>query len=229
MMKELLKTLQIKVNDKTYLKDPETSDLGKRIVEHSIILINEIGFEAFTFRKLGLKINSNESSIYRYFENKHKLLLYLTSWYWAWIEYQIVFETYSIENNVKKLEKVIEIVSKKTENDSKFSHINEMLLNKIVISEYSKSFLTKEVDIENKEGYFSIYKRLISRIKDCIIEVDKNYPYPASLASTLVEGSLHQYFLADHFPTITDCNEATKPTAYFSHLIFKTLNINLDE
>ena len=156
MMKELLKTLQIKVNDKTYLKDPETSDLGKRIVEHSIILINEIGFEAFTFRKLGLKINSNESSIYRYFENKHKLLLYLTSWYWAWIEYQIVFETYSIENNVKKLEKVIEIVSKKTENDSKFSHINEMLLNKIVISEYSKSFLTKEVDIENKEGYFSI-------------------------------------------------------------------------
>ena len=75
MMKELLKTLQIKVNDKTYLKDPETSDLGKRIVEHSIILINEIGFEAFTFRKLGLKINSNESSIYRYFENKHKLLL----------------------------------------------------------------------------------------------------------------------------------------------------------
>ena len=127
------------------------------------------------------------------------------------------------------MEKIIEIVSKKTENDSKFSHINEMLLNKIVISEYSKSFLTKEVDIENKEGYFSIYKRLISRIKDCIVEVDKNYPYPASLASTLVEGSLHQYFLADHFPTITDCNEATKPTAYFSHLIFKTLNINLDE
>ena len=113
MMKELLKTLQIKVNDKTYLKDPETSDLGKRIVEHSIILINEIGFESFTFRKLGLKINSNESSIYRYFENKHKLLLYLTSWYWAWIEYQIVFETYSIENNVKKSEKVIEIISKK--------------------------------------------------------------------------------------------------------------------
>ena len=101
MMKELLKTLQIKVNDKTYLKDPETSDLGKRIVEHSIILINEIGFEAFTFRKLGLKINSNESSIYRYFENKHKLLLYLTSWYWAWIENQIVFETYSMSNKFK--------------------------------------------------------------------------------------------------------------------------------
>lgn len=223
-MQELLKNFQIKVNEKTYLKNPETSELGKRIIEHSITLIDEIGFDAFTFRKLGVIISSNESSIYRYFENKHKLLLYLTSWYWAWMEYQIVIQTFSISIATDKLEKIISIITAKIENDSNFSHINEKLLNKIVINEYSKSFLTKEVDVENKEGYFSIYKRLITRVKDVIVEVNKEYPFPASLASTLVEGSLHQHFLADHFPTITDCGKQHSSKEFYTHLIFNTLN-----
>ena len=51
-MKELLQNFQIKVNDKLYIKDPESSELGKRIVAESIILMDEIGFEAFTFKKL---------------------------------------------------------------------------------------------------------------------------------------------------------------------------------
>jgi len=222
-MQELLKNIKIQVNEKTFIKNPETSELGKRIVEQSITLINEIGFDAFTFRKLGVIISSNESSIYRYFENKHKLLLYLTSWYWAWIEYQLVLQTYSIPNASEKLEKIISIITAKTQSDSNFSHINEKLLSKIVINEYSKSFLTKEVDVENKEGYFSIYKRLISRIKNIIIQVNKNYPFPASLASTLVEGSLHQNFLADHFPTITDCGKKHPSQEFYTHLIFNTL------
>jgi len=222
-MQELLKNLQLKVNDKTFVKDPETSDLGKRIIEHSIELINDIGFESFTFKKLGAKISSNESSIYRYFENKHKLLLYLTSWYWAWVEYQIVIQTFSIADPLEKLEKIIGIITVKTENDSNFSHINEKSLNKIVIGEYSKSFLTKEVDTENKEGYFSIYKRLVSRIKEAIIAVNAEYLYPTSLASTLIEGSLHQHFLTDHFPTLTDCKKGTTPTQFYSNLICNTL------
>lgn len=222
-MHNLLKNLQIKVHEKTYVKDPETSDLGKRIVQNSIELIDEIGFEAFTFKKLGAKISSNESSIYRYFENKHKLLLYLTSWYWAWMEYQIVIYTFSIANPKEKLQKIIELITAKTEMDSDFSHINEKLLNKIVIGEYSKSFLTKEVDIENKEGLFSIYKRLVSRIKEAIVAVNPEYLYPTSLASTLIEGSLHQHFLSDHFPTLTDCENDTTPTEFYSNLISNVL------
>ena len=222
-MKDLLKNVQIKLHDMTYVKDPETSDLGKRIVENSIELINDIGFEAFTFKKLGAKISSNESSIYRYFENKHKLLLYLTSWYWAWIEYRIVIQTFSIADPKEKLEKIIAIIASKTENDSDYSHINENLLNKIVIGEYSKSFLTKEVDAENKEGHFVIYKRLILRVKEAIIAVNAEYLYPSSLASTLVEGSLHQHFLSDHFPSLTDCNKNTTPTQFYTNIIFNTL------
>ena len=182
-----------------------------------------MGFESFTFKKLGLKIGSNESSIYRYFENKHKLLLYLTSWYWGWLEYQLVFSTNSISDPKIKLEKAIEIVTKTTVEDSAFSHIDEVQLNKIVINEYSKSYLTKEVDTENKEGYFKIYKRLVMRISKMIQVVNADYQYPNSLASTILSGSLHQNFLRDHFSSLTDCHNHDDPTKYFLHLVFTSL------
>jgi AcrR family transcriptional regulator len=114
-MDSLLNSIHIKVNEKTYVKDPESSSLGKKIIQESIILINEIGFEEYTFKKLGERIGSNESSIYRYFENKHKLLVYLSSWYWSWIEYRLVFSTQNMENKVEKLKKAIEIVTEKIE------------------------------------------------------------------------------------------------------------------
>ncbi len=223
-MERILQDLKVNIHNNIYLKDPESSNLGKKIVEFSILLIDEIGFDSFTFKKLGEKIGSNESSIYRYFENKHKLLLYLTSWYWGWLEYQLVFTTNSISDPSEKLRKTIEIVTRTTKEDSSFSHINEVLLNKIVINEYSKSYLTKEVDKENKEGYFSIYKRLVNRIKDVILEVDIRYPFPTSLASTITEGALHQHFLKDHFSSLTDCDEKTTPTIYFIDLVFNSLN-----
>ena len=223
-MDRLLKSVKIGINEKIYIKDPESSDLGKRIIEQSILMINEMGFESFTFKKLGLKIGSNESSVYRYFENKHKLLLYLTSWYWGWLEYQLVFATNSIAVPSEKLNKAIEIMTRATQEDSAFSHINEVLLNKIVINEYSKSYLTKEVDSENKEGYFVIYKRLVIRIREMIEAVDSSYDYPSSLASTVLEGALHQHFLKDHFSSLTDCHKKEDPTKYFIQLVFSSLN-----
>ena len=168
-MDALLKNLKISINESIFLKDPESSDLGKRIVKHGIILINELGFDNFTFKKLAAHIESTESSIYRYFENKHKFLIYLTSWYWGWKEYQLVFATNNLTDPVETLLKAIEIVTREVEEDQSFNHINEVILNKIVINEYSKSYLTKEVDDENKDGYFAIYKRLSNRIKKMIL------------------------------------------------------------
>ena len=223
-MDRLFQSIKIGVNDKIYVKDPESSALGKRIIEESIKMIQVMGFDKFTFKKLGDRIGSNESSVYRYFESKHKLLLYLASWYWGWLEYQLVFATNSISDAAQKLNRAIEIVTQTTEEDSSFSHINEVLLNKIVIDEYSKSYLTKEVDQENKEGYFEIYKRLVNRLSEMIAAVNRNYPYPSSLASTVLEGSLHQHFLLDHFSSLTNCQEHTDPTDYFKNLVFNCLN-----
>jgi hypothetical protein len=73
-MDAILPNISITINEKLYVKNPETSTLGKKIIENSILLM-KIGFENFTFKKIGRSNRSNESSIYRYFESKHKLLL----------------------------------------------------------------------------------------------------------------------------------------------------------
>ena len=222
-MQDILSNIIINVNEKLYVKNPETSELGKKIIETSILLIDETGFENFTFKKLGEKIGSNESSIYRYFESKHKLMLYLSSWYWGWIEYKMVFATNNIQNPMEKLKKAITIVTEKIEDDTNTIHINEDILNKIIITEFTKTLLTKEVDQENKEGFFLVYKRVINRIIEMIIEVNSNYPFAKSLASSIVEGALHQHFLMNHLKTITNCNETISPSDFYTHLIEKTL------
>lgn len=220
-MDSILTNIIISVNEKLYLKNPETSTLGKKIIEHSILMIDQIGFENFTFKKLGEVIGSNESSIYRYFESKHKLMLYLSSWYWGWIEYKLVFATNNILDPLEKLKKAIVIVTEKIEDDSTTAHINESVLNKIIIAEFTKTLLTKEVDEENKEGFFLIYKRVINRLIEMITLVNPNYLYAKSLASSIVEGALHQHFLKGHLKTITNCNETVSPTDFYLDLVEK--------
>ena len=197
--------------------------LGKKIIKHSIFLIDEIGFDNFTFKKLGEKIGSNESSIYRYFENKHKLLVYLSSWYWAWMEYRLVFSISNIENPLDKLKKAIIIVTEKIEDDLNTSHVNEAVLNKIIITEFTKTLHTKEIDDENKEDYFMIYKSVINRLVTMIIEVNPEYKFAKSLASTVVESSLHQHFLGKHLKSITNCNETVYPSHFYVDLIERVL------
>lgn len=222
-MENLLNSIHIKVNPNIYVKDPESSTLGKKIIQESILLIDEIGFEEFTFKKLGEKIGSNESSIYRYFENKHKLLVYLSSWYWSWIEYRLVFATQNMENKEEKLKKAIEIVTEKIEDDASTSHINEAILNKIIIEEFTKTLHTKAIDKENKEGYFLIYKRIITRICKMVEEINPAYPFAKSLISTVIEGALHQHFLKEHLKSITNCTEKTTPTLFYTQLILTIL------
>ncbi len=222
-MDKILYNLKMEINEKLFIKDPETSALGKKIIQESIVSIHELGFEQFTFRKLGAKIGSNESSIYRYFENKHKLLLYLASWYWSWLEHQMVFQTMAVQDPREKLLKAIDIITADTVQDSTYEHVDEVLLNKILISEHSKSYLTKEVDRENKDGYFQVYKRLAGRIKDMIAALSPDYPYPSSLSSMIIDGALHQHYLKEHFKVITDCGEKVSPSEYFKDLINRVL------
>lgn len=223
-MKNLLSNLKIEIPSGIYIKDPETSDLGKRIIENSIILIEEIGFESFNFKKLGKVIGSNESSIYRYFESKHKLLVYLTSWYWGWIQYLLVIETYSISNPKEKLIKAIEILAKEAEQDNNFSHINEALLSLIIINENSKSYSTKEVDTENKEGFFKLYKEVVKRFAEIIGNYNSSYKHPLTLASTIIEGILHQQFVRLHFKSLTNCNKNITTTSFFIELTLNALS-----
>jgi len=196
--------LRFRLCDKLYLRDPQDSKLGRRIIESSILLIDKLGFEGFTFKKLGTEIGSPEASIYRYFENKHMLLVYLINWYWEWISYRIESNIINIEEPSRILKSTLSAIIESRGKDSDFSFVDEPILHKVVIAEASKAYHTKHIDNENRDGYFKSYKDLVSRVAGIIKQVDAGYKYPRSLASNLFEMINNQLYFAEHMPKLTD-------------------------
>jgi AcrR family transcriptional regulator len=213
------------MNEALFLRDPQGSELGKKIIKHSIELIFKFGFEAFTFKKLAENIGTTEAGIYRYFENKHRLLLYIVAWYWSWLEYQIGFQTNNIKNPNERLKKVITLLST-TVKDEQNSHVNENLLHQIVISEGSKSYLTKHVGDDNKQQFFKPYKDLCAVIGNIILECNPKYKFPRSLASTIIEMAHFQNYFMYHLPSLTDfgtTKEESDVIAFLNDLVFTSI------
>lgn len=218
--------LHFKMNEALFLRNPENSELGRSIIKHSIQLIHKTGLEGFTFKKLADEIGSTEAGIYRYFENKHKLLLYLTAWYWRWLEYRIHFKTNNLKSPVVKLKQVIKLLATPVEDDEQTSHIDERLLHQIIISEGSKAYLTKQVEEDNKQQFFKPYKDLCAAISLIILELDPWYKYPRSLASTIIEMAHFQTYFMRNLPSLTDfgkTKEESDVISYLTDLVLTTL------
>jgi AcrR family transcriptional regulator len=218
--------LQIKMNEALFLRNPEDTELGKKIVKHSIILIHTNGFEAFTFKKLAEDIGTTEAGIYRYFENKHRLLIYITAWYWSWLEYQISFQTNNIKDPTVRLKKVIKLLATNIEDDDRTSYVNENLLHQIIISEGSKAYLTKHVNEDNKHHFFKPYKDLCAVIGNIILECNPKYKYPKSLATTIIEMAHFQNFFMRNLPSLTDfgtTKDEKKLVLFLEDLVFSNI------
>ncbi len=216
--------IHIEVSSALYSKNPDSSELGRKIVSNSIEMINELGFESFTFKKLGVLINSPESSVYRYFKNKHALLVYLTAWYWSWTEYQLAFATSNITSPKERLLKSIDILTKPILIDNSFTYINEILLSEIVFSESIKTYHTKYVDEENKKGCFKPYKKVVQRVSDIVLEIVPDFKYPHMLISTVIEGAHQQKYFAEHLPALTDVKKGKDTiTEFYTQLVFKVI------
>ena len=202
----ILMSIEIKIslNNGLYLKEPQDSKLGRNIIKHSILLIDKFGFESFTFKKLAEEINSTEASIYRYFENKHLLLLFFVYWYWEWVSYLIGINTINVEDPKKKLKIVIHSFVYASKENPSVTYVNESKLHRIVISEGNKTYHTKEVDNENSKGFFKSYKDLAESVSNVISEINPAFKYPFSLATNLFEMSNNHIFFAKHLPRLTD-------------------------
>ena len=203
--------ISISLNPGLYLKDPQQSELGKKIIKNSILLIDELGFELFNFKKLAESIGSTEASIYRYFENKHLLLVYLVSWYWEWLNYLIEIKTFNIEDPTKKLKIIIHTFVSVNEDNPTIDYVNESALHKVVIAESTKAYHTKGVDEENNKGFFLNYKEMVSSVAKVILEINPKFPYPYALASNLFEMTNNHIYFADHLPRLTEIkNKSTQ-------------------
>ncbi len=218
--------VSFKVNSKIYLRDPESSEVGKQIIKHAIDLIYELGFEQFTFKKLAVNINSTEATIYRYFENKHRLLLYILNWYWCYMEFLVIFKLQNITDKKEKLKTIVYLLTNELPDSAGNADYNKKYLNQIVIAESSKAYLVKEVAEINKSEVFKPYKDLCAKISLVISEYNPRYKYPRSLSSTLIESSHSQQFFSRYLPRLTDNNTAVKAdftNRFLQDLLFKVL------
>ena len=223
-------TVKIKMNEYLFLRDPEESETGKKILKHSIKLIHNHGFEAFTFKKLAKAAVTTEAVVYRYFENKHRLLMYIVSWYWSWQEYMVLFHTNNINEPEKKLKKIIQILAAQVKDDSTTEHIDERLLYEIVMREGAKAYLTRHVTEDNKHRLFKPYKDLCARIASVILECNPKYKFPRSLSSTIIEMSHIQNFFMKYLPSLTDFGDIKNEAATFNFLeklVFSAITGNL--
>ena len=196
--------IKIVLNEGLYLRDPQETNLGKNIIRNSILLIDDIGFEDFNFKKLAIEMDSTEASVYRYFENKHMLLLYLVSWYWEWVSYLIDYNTHNIDDPKKCLRIVIKTIVNASVEFPAIDYVNESVLHRLVIAEGTKAYHTKSVDEENKTGFFINYKKLSEKISKVILRLNPKFPYPRALASNLFEMANNHIYFAQHLPRLTD-------------------------
>ena len=219
-------SLSFKVNEKIYIRDPESTELGKQIVKNAIDLIYKLGFEHFTFKKLALEMNTTEATIYRYFENKHRLLLYILNWYWSYMEYLVVFQLQPLSSSTDKLNRLVELLTHALPESAGQTDYNKNYLHQIVISESSKVYLVKEVKEINEEKVFKPFKDLCARISDLIQSHNPAYAYPHSLSSTLIETAHSQLFFSHYLPKLTDAGKDDKQSfveKYLKDLLFKSL------
>jgi len=218
------------MNEHLFLRDPEGSELGRNMIRHGIALFGEIGFEEATFRKLAERMGTKEASIYRYFENKHRLLVYMVAWYWQWLEYQVVIQTNNMQNPREKLERILrllllnDVVGSQVGNGAVGTDLK--MLHSVVIREASKAYLTRHVTEDNRQQLFKPYKDLCARIAGVILEQQPKYPFARSLASTLIEAAHYQSFFRHNLPSLTDFGAAEDENQlqeFLRHLLFAAI------
>jgi AcrR family transcriptional regulator len=222
-------TLAFKLNEHLYLRDPQHTQLGQNIIQKSVEMIDRLGFEQFTFKKLAEEIKSTEASVYRYFENKHRLLIYLISWYWHWMEYRIEISTSSIKDPEERLRSCLKLLAEEKKYDAAFEFVNEEALHRIVIAELDKTFLTKGVDDYNKEGLFAGFKAVCKKIALVVLEINPTYPFAHSLISTVLIASNQQVFFSDHLPSLTaigrEQDRHHKLYLFLENLVFQAIKV----
>lgn len=202
--KDMTATILIQVNSNLYLRDPQDTELGRKIIQHSIVMLYKLGFEDFTFKKLAEQIQSTEASVYRYFESKHKLLLYLVAWYWSWILYRIDRHTINIDDPERELKIILRVLSQSGSDDPASPYVDEEILHRLVISESTKAFLTNQAKEQRQQAVFEGRTQLAKKIASVIKSYNADYEYPLALASSIIVLAHRQTFYAKFFPELTE-------------------------
>ena len=117
----------------------------------------------------------------------------------------------------------------KVNDDESTSYINENLLQQIIISEGSKAYLTKQVGEDNKLHFFKPFKDLCAAVGKIISEINSEYKYPKSLATTILEMAHLQIYFMYNLPSLTDFESKKNEdevVKFLEQLVFSAIKKN---
>lgn len=188
-----------------------TSAMGVRIVHEGLDLLNELGLEAFTFKKLAEHIGCTEVTVYHYFANKQRLLQYYFQVYWLWLGTHCRQEGRALKDPLERLHGDIEVLCGLWPKDALAGRLDPADLRELVINEGSKSFMHKNVDSDNELKLFKPYKDLCAHIASELKACSPKMKSPRSFATTLVEMSHSLEFAMHHLPALTELSTRKDP------------------
>jgi AcrR family transcriptional regulator len=197
------------LSDKLYVRDPLKTETGKAIISNSVHLIGDLGFDNVTFRKIAEQMKSTEATIYRYFENKFRLLQYLADWYWTAMNFEIEFHLNNVTDAEEKLKICLQLLAgaRKPVNVSPIDH---QMLHRIVIAEFDKTYLYRSIDRDYKNGLLGPFNDTCKTIADIVREINPKYAFPHSLVSTAISAAIQQIYFSRHMPLLSDIKNDQK-------------------
>lgn len=200
-----------------FLKDPESSELGRSILEKGLALMSRLGLEAFTFKKLAAEIGSTEVSLYKYFPNKQRLLQYYYQLYWLWLRQLCGRLAEKASTPREAVVTTLEAISGIWPKDIPALQLDPALLRQLIIDEGMKSYLHKHVDEDNAQRLFAPYKALSAFVAELLVAVRKDVPMPRSFATTMIDLAHSLPFAIEHLPSLTELSRrrGLKPMARY--------------
>ncbi len=205
------------------LKDPEATELGRSMLSEGLFLMNTLGLEAFTFKKLAAHIGCTEVSLYKYFPNKHRLLQYYFQLYWLWLRQVCGRHTEKARTPREALDRVVESICGVWPKELPPLQLDPQTLRLLVINEGMKSYLHKNVDDDNARRLFTPYKELSAFVAELLVAFRKDVPMPRSFATTVIEMAHSLPFAMEHLPSLTELSNRKDLKPLAQHLLHRTI------
>lgn len=212
-MEYLFRHLRLEPDAALYVKDPQRSETGQNLLRCGARLIAAGGMEAFTLKKLSLEAGCTEATVYRYFHNKHQLLLYLMNLYWGWLLYHAELETNNLEDPHTKLKRIVRLLSGPLTSMPDTGFASDLFA--LALNEGVKTHLNNATGSEWQQGLFEAYARFAAHVASCLRECAPDYAYPMAWSATFIDAAMQQQFFHRHLPHFTELAEGCNPLENF--------------
>ena len=159
-------------------------------------------------------MSCTEASVYRYFENKHMLLVYLCSWYWDYLNYLIEIDTRNFSNPEKKLRIEIKTIVNSSSAQSPTDFIDQSKLHIVIAEHFFKAMFNITTSVTAKENLFANYRNLNYNLTSIVKEFNPKFKYPCAMASTIIKMSIDHSYYADQICSLTEITNCIKTKKY---------------